>query len=330
MKKVLGILFIALILIFSGSTFAQSNDSNLATSSETTAVSSGSAVENDYLGNLNSNITITEFGGFDEPFSRRFYETTYQELKKKYIDTGKVMFSFNTFPLSFYPNDIESAKASYCARQQNNFWKYFSKLFENKNLEKNKLIDYASELGMNKEKFSNCLDSADAKQFVDNAINYANNNKINGSPTFFIQKEESYIMETPAPPMEIIQGAQSINAFEDILQKFGVKIENIVGTTSAQVNNNAVATETTTTVETVEEIRPLEPFDTTYNEKVLSISGVEKSPLDEYNMPITYNLWNSNPSLGEPNSKIEIVVFGDLQDPFTRQFFNNTFPTIQK
>src|SRR5262245_38224087 len=59
----------------------------------------------------NAPVTIVEYASMTCPHCSHFHETTYPELKKKYIDTGKVRFVFREFPL-----DPLAAAASMLAR----------------------------------------------------------------------------------------------------------------------------------------------------------------------------------------------------------------------
>jgi len=51
------------------------------------------------LGDEKAPVTIIEYASMTCPHCANFHETTYPELKKKYIDTGKVRFIFREFPL---------------------------------------------------------------------------------------------------------------------------------------------------------------------------------------------------------------------------------------
>src|SRR5262245_3685832 len=63
------------------------------------------------LGNPNAPVTIVEYASMTCPHCAHFHEAVYPELKKKYIDTGKVRFIFREFPL-----DPLAAGASAIAR----------------------------------------------------------------------------------------------------------------------------------------------------------------------------------------------------------------------
>jgi len=45
------------------------------------------------------------FGGFEDPFSIRFFENTLPKIKNEYIDTGKVRFVYQEYVLQFHPNE---------------------------------------------------------------------------------------------------------------------------------------------------------------------------------------------------------------------------------
>ena len=51
------------------------------------------------LGDEKAPVTIIEYASMTCPHCAHFHETTYPELKKRYIDTGKVRFIFREFPL---------------------------------------------------------------------------------------------------------------------------------------------------------------------------------------------------------------------------------------
>ena len=63
------------------------------------------------LGAANAPVTIVEYASMTCPHCSHFHETTFPEMKKKYIDTGKVRFIFREFPL-----DPLAAAASMLAR----------------------------------------------------------------------------------------------------------------------------------------------------------------------------------------------------------------------
>lgn len=51
------------------------------------------------MGNDKAPVTIIEYASMTCPHCANFQETTFPELKKRYIDTGKVRYIFREFPL---------------------------------------------------------------------------------------------------------------------------------------------------------------------------------------------------------------------------------------
>lgn len=81
------------------------------------------------LGNANAQITMVEFSDFECPFCKRYFDSTYPQIKKDYIDTGKVKVVFKHYPLSFHPSAKPMAVAGECANEQGKFWEMHDKMF---------------------------------------------------------------------------------------------------------------------------------------------------------------------------------------------------------
>ena len=61
------------------------------------------------LGSKDAPLTIVEYTDYQCPFCQRFHVTAFTELKKTYIDTGKVRFFSQDMPLDFHPNAMRAA-----------------------------------------------------------------------------------------------------------------------------------------------------------------------------------------------------------------------------
>ena len=90
------------------------------------------------LGNKNAKVTIIEFSDYQCPFCRKFWVETYPQLKKDYIDTGKIRLVFRDFPLSsIHPMAEKSAEAAECVREKDGdsaYWKIHDKIFSEQNI----------------------------------------------------------------------------------------------------------------------------------------------------------------------------------------------------
>ncbi len=81
------------------------------------------------LGDPGAPVTIIEFSDFQCPFCQKFHSETFPQIKKTYIDTGKVRFVYRDFPLSFHPGAQPAAEAAECAHAQGKFWEMHEALF---------------------------------------------------------------------------------------------------------------------------------------------------------------------------------------------------------
>ena len=80
----------------------------------------------------------------------------------KYGD--KVQLVFRDFPLSFHNNAQIAAEAGNCAHEQDKFWVFHDKLFQNQtSLTKENLKTWAAELKLDSTAFNTCLDSGKFK-----------------------------------------------------------------------------------------------------------------------------------------------------------------------
>lgn len=82
------------------------------------------------LGQESAPVTIVEFADFECPFCKAYFNDTFAQIKKDYIDTGKVKYYYRHFPLSFHPLAQPFANAAECANDQGKFWEMHDKIFK--------------------------------------------------------------------------------------------------------------------------------------------------------------------------------------------------------
>src|SRR5580704_11010299 len=74
------------------------------------------------LGSNDAPLTIVEFTDYQCPYCRQFESATLPDIRKKYIDTGKVRFVVRDFPLvTMHPDAMQAAEAAHCAGDQGQF-----------------------------------------------------------------------------------------------------------------------------------------------------------------------------------------------------------------
>ena len=162
-------------------------------------VSDGS---NPVQGSKDAKVTIIEFSDFQCPFCERFFIQTLPQIKKNYIETGKVKFFYRDYPLEFHQYANKAAQAARCGKEQGKFWEFHDKIYENQNaLDNESLKQDAKDLGLNINEFNRCLDSGKKAKDVLKDFQDGSRYGVTGTPTFFING----IQVVGAQPYEVIQ-----------------------------------------------------------------------------------------------------------------------------
>ncbi|MEO8679988.1 MAG: thioredoxin domain-containing protein, partial [Vicinamibacterales bacterium] len=134
-------------------------------------------------------LTMVEFTDLQCPFCNRFALQTFDQLKKDYIDTGKVRFISRDFPLSFHPFALPSAKAARCAGDQGKFWEMRTTLVKNADkLSPAYITETATSLKLDMKQFSTCAAGTQYDAAIQKDIAEASGVDVSGTPTFFVGK----------------------------------------------------------------------------------------------------------------------------------------------
>jgi len=146
------------------------------------------------LGEETAPVTIIEYASMTCGHCANFHKTTWPELKKQYIETGKVRFIFREFPLD--PVAAAAFMLARCAPQDKYFeivdimfdsqrsWAFTDNPYQS-------LLDFSKQIGFTQESFEECLTNQGLLDAV-NAVKDrgANEFGVNSTPTFFINGEK--------------------------------------------------------------------------------------------------------------------------------------------
>lgn len=139
------------------------------------------------LGRADAPVTLVEYTDYQCPYCRRFHESAFQELKKNYIETGKLRFISRDLPLSFHANAFRAAQAARCAGDQGKFWEMRDILISNADkLGPEALSKYAGELLLDTAAFEVCVASDKHKAAVEKDVAEANGLGLTGTPSFVV------------------------------------------------------------------------------------------------------------------------------------------------
>ncbi len=179
-------------------------------------VSSISSKGRPALGKDKAPVTIVTVSDYQCPFCKRFADGTLKELKKKYIDTGKVRYVFKDLPLPFHNQAKPAAQAAHCAGAQGKYWAMHDKLFHNtKKLDKQSLLKHARAIKLNEGKFSKCIASKRYLDDIEKDIADANKAGLSGTPSFVIGKTTKDVIKG-----EVVRGALPLSVLETHIKKY--------------------------------------------------------------------------------------------------------------
>ena len=141
------------------------------------------------LGKDDAPVTIVEYASMTCPHCAHFHETTFPELKTKYIDTGKVRFIFREFP--FDPRAEAGFMLARCSND--NYFAMVDVLFKQQQTwvgvenAKDALAQISKLAGFSQESFEACLTNQKLLDDV-RAVRERGSNefKVDSTPTFFI------------------------------------------------------------------------------------------------------------------------------------------------
>ena len=195
-------LLISFLLIFFGTSFALSNESSVL-----------NLTENDFIiGNDNAPITIIEYASMSCSHCANFHNNTLPDIKKEYIDTGKVKFVFRDFPYN-YPALLGSMVVRCIPSEvrydyMNALYKLQNKWVVRENaITRQELYKIMQTGGMTKEKFDTCLSNVDLENKILQEVMAAQSEfNIRSTPSFLINGD-------------LLEGDKSIKVFRQILDK---------------------------------------------------------------------------------------------------------------
>ena len=140
------------------------------------------------IGDEKAPVTIIEYASMTCPHCAAFHATTYPELKKRYIDTGKVRFIFREFPLD------QLALAGFLLARCAGPDKYFPMIETLFQMQKEwvtqkplpPLLAIAKQAGMSEQQFNECLQNKKLIDGLEDVRQRAIKAGVQSTPTFFI------------------------------------------------------------------------------------------------------------------------------------------------
>lgn len=148
------------------------------------------------LGPADAPVTIVEFSDYLCPACRVAHGIV-KKVREAY--PGKIRWVFKDFPLDYHKGAKELAGAARCAAEQGKFWEYQDFLFTSEGMPgPDQLKQYAQQLGLNVERFGQCVESRKYLPQVEEDIKNGQEGGIAATPSFIINGR----LNPGAPPFE--------------------------------------------------------------------------------------------------------------------------------
>ena len=141
--------------------------------------------DRDHLrGPMDAPVTVVEYGDFECPYCGQAEPVVRQLL----AEFGDVRYAWRHLPLNdVHPNAQLAAEAAEAAAEQGAFWEMHDLLLERQQaLRPPDLVDYASELGLDVDRFTDDLRRHAGASHIAQDVDSADLSGVSGTPTFFI------------------------------------------------------------------------------------------------------------------------------------------------
>ncbi len=252
-----------------------------------------------YRGVVDAPITLYEYSDFQCPFCNRYFIQTEPALDESYVRNGQVRVIFRDFPLvDLHPNAPAAHAAALCIADQGAalYWTMHARLFQTQS-EWEALADplpyfadLVTEIGATQEPYTACVASGEKEEIVAQGVAEARAKGFSGTPSF------EFVREATDEAFSLI-GAQPYEQFATMLDTL---IAGGSPQTEAQAQGN-------------EEI----PFWATAD-------GLLPDP-DRPGVTMGGDYYRGN-----PNAKVVVIEFSDLQCPFCRKHTVETQPILDE
>lgn len=160
-------------------------------------------------GQADAPVTIIEFGDYQCPKCQDWFQNEKPSINSKYIVNGIAKLYFVDFAWEG-DDSILAAQATYCANDQEKFQEYHSTLYNNQGgiqdgwADADSLQQFAVEVGLDSEKFNECLESGTYADRVSYNTEVGTSHGVQATPYFFIVGPDGDIKKIVGPQPSIV------------------------------------------------------------------------------------------------------------------------------
>jgi protein-disulfide isomerase len=164
-------------------------------------------------GSDKATVTVREFADFQCPACGGF-EPIMEQMRKEYVDTGKVRFVFFDFPLEdLHKNAMSASQFARCAADQNKYWQMHDTLYSKQadwgdmQDPMNTFLGYGDKLGLDGGRMLSCIRTGLTHQDVVRSEAYGDALGLHATPTFAVN-DQAYVGGVAYSDLKVLIDAQ--------------------------------------------------------------------------------------------------------------------------
>ncbi len=172
------------------------------------------------LGRQDATVAVVEFSDFECPSCAAYARRVFPEVRKRYVDTGMVMYAQKHLVLErLHPNARRAAVAAECAARQSVMWTYRDRMFTNSpNLDQESLLRLADDVVPDQGSFQACLVAADGSA-IEADLADAGRLRIGATPTFIVGRVDRAGVITIERTVVGARGSDLFAAIDAVLEQ---------------------------------------------------------------------------------------------------------------
>lgn len=189
----------ALALIACGGGESTSKTTTTPANGAKSVANSEYLIENDHVtGSPDATVTLVEYASVACGACGNWHNSVYPELKKKYVDTGKIRYVFREYVTGVPEYADAGFMIALCADEKNYFkniafqFKRQSQIFKmgSEGKARDAYIGIAKSAGLSEEEFTSCMQNQDLRAQYRATMQTGVDLGVSGTPAFFINGEK--------------------------------------------------------------------------------------------------------------------------------------------
>ena len=167
------------------------------------------------MGSPDAKVVLVEYTDYQCPFCSRHAKNTLPQIKKEFVDTGKIRYVLKDFPLPSHRQAKDGAEATHCAGEKGKYWEMHDLLFANmRQMSVEDLANHAKGLGLNVRKFKACLEDDRYVKAIEGDIAEGRQGGVTGTPSFLL----GTITDDGVVEGTVIKGARPYDLFKSQIE----------------------------------------------------------------------------------------------------------------